>query len=256
MARQKRLNIYNTDRYFNIRLMKREDISNKVKVTRLNEDEILKEMNQLEEESSPRIPKRDNKSYIVYQEKYTDDTVVAKILNHAGAVTYYTEGIVPYYTLKSLAKNVTSEAMYQAKKEYSKKEIENIQMSFSACPVVIDLPIVIPDISPYDVLFSLHPLKTNVDRVQISFPWLRKEEVQERHKQYYTWVEDEKEGHYELPALYKYRFFKYIQTSLSIWAMNIWVVCDSDEDTKEMEKLIAKDRGKPYLETKEKGRVK
>ena len=49
--RVKRLNIYNTDRHFNINLMKREDIANKIKVNRLNEKEIEKEMDELSEVS-------------------------------------------------------------------------------------------------------------------------------------------------------------------------------------------------------------
>ncbi|WP_459610021.1 hypothetical protein, partial [Bilophila wadsworthia] len=74
--RVKRLNIYNTDRHFNINLMKREDIANKIKVNRLNEKEIEKEMDELSEVSvvTPvwTMNMKNEKSYLLYQEKYTN----------------------------------------------------------------------------------------------------------------------------------------------------------------------------------------
>lgn len=237
--RIKRLNIYNTDRYFNINLMKRSDIASKIKVTRLNEKEIEKDMDSLAEQSH-RLPVKDNKSYILYQEKYTNDTLIQKLLTHGGSVSYYTNTIVPYYILKELARNLTSEVVYPTKTHYENREIENIQLSFTACPVTIDCPVVVPDISPYDILFALHPLKTNVDKIQISFPWLAESEIQERHKKYYHKVQD----HYELKPEIKYEYFKYVQTSLSIWAMNIWLVCDSDQDYQAVDTFVQAEKQK------------
>lgn len=239
-AREKRLNIYNTDRYFNINLMKRDDIEGKIKVNRLNEQDIEAEMDELASQSSPRIAVRDEKSYILYQEKYTNDRLIAKVLKHGGSVTYYSDTIVPYYILKELARNLTSEVVYPTKPNYSQREIENIQMSFTACPVIVDCPVVVPDISPYDVLFAMHPLKTNVDKIQISFPWLTADELQPRHIKYYQEVGD----HYELKPKYKYDFFKYVQTSLSIWAMNIWLVCDSNTDYDAVNEYVLSERAK------------
>lgn len=239
-ARTKRLNIYNTDRYFNINLMKRSDITEKIKVNRLNEKTVEAEMDELASKSPSRFALRDDKAYILYQELYTNDTLIAKVLKHGGSVSYYTDTVVPYYVLKDLAKNLTSEVVYPTKPSYSHKEIENIQQSFMACPVIIDCPVVLPDMSPYDVLFALHPLKTNVDKVQISFPCLQPDEFQARHERYYHKVGN----HYELLPKYKYEFFKYVQTSLSIWAMNIWLVCDSDEDYNAVNEYIEKEQAK------------
>ena len=65
-ARKKRLNIGNTDRYFNIQLVKREDIGKKIKVTRLNEEEIEKNMDLLAARSH-RMKVKDNNEYLIYQ---------------------------------------------------------------------------------------------------------------------------------------------------------------------------------------------
>lgn len=239
-ARDKRLNIYNTDRYFNINLMKRDDIASKIKVTRLNEDEIEKDMDELASMSTHRMAMRDDNAYILFQEKYNNDRLVRKVLNHGGSVSYYTDTIVPYYILTELAKNPYSETVYAIKPEYSKREVENIQLGFMACEVAIDCPVVLPDVSPYDLLFALHPLKTNVDRVQVSFPWLTEEEIQPRHQRFYQKVN----GHYEMLPKYKYEFFKYIQTSLSLWRMYIWLVCDSEQDYTAVDQYVQQEQTK------------
>lgn len=224
-ARKKRLNIGNTDRYFNIQLVKREDIGKKIKVTRLNEEEIEKNMDLLAARSH-RMKVKDNNEYLIYQETYTNDKLIQKIINHGGRVSYYTDSIVPYYVLEQLSRNLKSEVIYSLRPSFTSREIENIELSAMATPVTLDIPIVLPDMSPYDLLFILHPLKTNVDSAQISFPPLQKSEMKKRHYKYYHRVND----HYEMKPKYKYAFFKYVQTSLSIWKMNIFLVCDSDED--------------------------
>lgn len=237
--RKKRLTIYNTDRYFNINLMLREELESKIKVTKLNEKEIEADMDLLKARSK-RMNVRDDKEYIIYQESYTNDTLIDKLINHAGAVTYYTQTTVPYYVVKGLANNTTSEIVYASREDFSFEEVNNVELSFMATSVVVDVPVVVPDISPIDVLFMLHSLKTNVDRVQLSFPRLREEEISERHRKYYHKVGD----YYEVKPKVKYRYFKHIQTSLSIWKMNIYVVCDSKDDYEAVNKLVQKDLDK------------
>ena len=237
--RQKRLTIYNTDRYFNVNLMLRSELEEKVKVTKLNEKAIEEDMDALARESG-RLKERNDKSYIMYQESYLNDTLLHKLMNHAGSLTYYTDTTVPYYVVKGLANNPKSEAVYGARKDFTFDEVDNVALMYTASSVVIDLPVVIPDISPYELLFMLHPLKTNVDKVQLSFPRLKHNEMSERHMKYYHKVGD----HYEVKPKIKYRYFKYIQTSLSIWKMNIYIVCDSKDDYNAVNLLIQKELNK------------
>lgn len=235
---KKRLNIQNSNRKYNLNLIHVNDIIDKVKVTRLNEDEIEEEMDKLEAESK-RIPKRDDNSYIMYQEKYTNDKLIDKVINHSGGVSYYTRTVVPYYVIKSLSMHPNSEVIYSMRKKFEPREIENVETAFMATEVVIDVPIVIPDMSPYDILFSLHDLKTNVDFIQMSFPPLREEEIAERHKAYYTKKDD---GLYHLDAKPKFDYFKYVQTSLSTWAMNLQIISRSEEEYEELDVHIQRDK--------------
>lgn len=240
MARRKRLLVYNSDRFYNVNLMKTSDIEDKIKVTRLNEQEIEEEMDNLIE-TSKRFPRRNSLEYLIYQEKFKNDTLIKKIMNHAGGVSYYTDSIVPYHVLKDLASNLNGECVYALKPEYTPEEIQNINLAFMATRVVIDAPVVLPDTNPYDVLFALNDLKTDVDNVQFSFPPLTESEVGERHKRFYAKRSD---GLYYMKTKYRFSFFRYIQTSLSIWNMNIYLVCETQEDLDALKKLITKDRKK------------
>lgn len=223
--RRKRLNIYNTDRHFNFNLVEKDEINSKIKITRENEDDIEKSLD-LVAGKSKKFKLRDDKDYLIYQEKYNNDKLIKKVINHGGSVSYYTDTIVPYYVLTQLSMNTKSEVIYALRAKFKKEEVENINLSYMGTTVTIDAPVVIPDISPYALLFALHPLKTNVDRVQLSFPSLTGREVRGRHKKYYHKVGK----HWEVKPEIKYEYFKFIQDSLSIWGMNIWIVCDSKTD--------------------------
>ena len=85
---------------------------------------------------------------------------------------------------------------------------------------------------------SLHDLKTSVDRVQFTFPKLKESEMTPVRKKFYR-----KTGAlYEVKPKYKHLFFKYVQTSLSIWAMYIDLVCTSEEDYHNMLAIMKRER--------------
>lgn len=240
MARKKSLLIGNSDRYYNLDLVSSKALEDKIKVTRLNEAEIEKDMDALASKSK-RIPLRDKKAYILYQEKYTNDRLIEKIINHGGRVTYYTDTVVPLYVIKALSMNTSSEVVYSMRKEFSTREVNNVMEAFKATEVKIDVPVVVPDTSPYDILFSLHKLKTNVDAIQLTYPPLHEQESQERHLDYYNKGED---GYYHLRNLIKFRYFKHLQTSLSTWAMHIHIICFSKEEYDGIDEHVQKDLDK------------
>ncbi|MGV3121029.1 hypothetical protein, partial [Lactiplantibacillus argentoratensis] len=130
-----------------------------------------------------------------------------------------------------------SEVVYNCKKEYTVEDVKNVQLVSKATQVSVDVPIVLPDINPYDYLFSLYPLRYHVDKVKISFPALREDEIQKRHKKYYVYYN----GMYHLKSKYKYDCFRFIQEPLSTWKMNIWLVCDSRKDMKRVESMVVRD---------------
>lgn len=235
--KQKRLNIYNSNRYYNVHLVLEDDIKKFIPVTKLNEEAIEEKMDELKELSTIGN-RKDNEHYLLFNEDFNNDTLIKKLFDHGGQVDFYTQTTVPYYIIERLSKRLNSRALFYIRKSFSKKEIENVQLTFTACPVVIDIPIVLPDTNPYDILMALHDLKASVDRVQFSFPRLNVEDMTPNRAKYYR-----KEGEqYTLKPKFRYAFFKYIQNSLSIWAMNIDLVCYSVKDYNEMNYLINNDK--------------
>lgn len=235
MTRKKSLNIHNTDRLFNLNLTTKQEEADFIKVTRLNEKQIEKDMDELKA-ASTRYNKRNNKRYLLYKQRYANDTVQDKVFDHGGYIYYYTTDRVPLPVINKLASVPQSEVVYYCKKEHTIEDVMNVQLASMATQVTVDVPIVLPDINPYDYLFSLAPLRYHVDKVKISFPALKEEELQERHKEYYVFYN----GMYHLKAHYKYQCFKYIQDPLSTWKMNIWLVCDSKMDKGMVESLVVR----------------
>lgn len=235
MTRQRSLNVHNSDRFYNCRLTTKEIDGDFTKVTRLNEGTIERDMDKLQKKSK-RFNKRDNKAYLLYQQRYSNDTVQDKVFNHGGRVSYYTTDRVPVPIINKLSSVPNSEVVFYCKKEHELEDVLNIQHASMATKTTIDVPIVLPDINPYGILLSLHPLRYHVDNVKLSFPSLTKSEIQGRHKKYYVYYN----GAYHLKSRYKFQFFKFVQEPLSSWKMNIWLVCDTDRDREEITKLIKK----------------
>jgi len=249
MTRKKSLNIHNTDRMFNLNLTTKQEQASFTKVTRLNEKLIEREMDDLKRKST-RFNKRNRKSYLLYKERYSNDTVQDKIMNHGGYIYYYTTDRVPVPVINQLANVPQSEVIYFCKKDYTAEDVRNVQLVSMATKVAIDVPIVLPDINVYDYLFSLYPLRYHVDKVNISFPALSEKEIQDRHKEFYIFYN----GMYHLKAKYKYQCFQYLQEPLSTWKMNIWLICDSKRDLQMVESMVVRDNKRfQRIDTPEEG---
>lgn len=233
-GRKKSLTIHNTDRYVNIRLLEKYKIDKHIKVTSLNKDTIEEQMEELKSKSR-RLPLKDKEHYILYDEPYMDDRFTELIMQHSGGVSYYTNSTVPYYIIEHLASKSNSQAIYTIRKEYTPREIENIELASMATETVIDLPVVLPYTNPYDVMFSLHPLKVHVDKVHISFPPLREHEMTECSKYFYELRED---GLYHAHGKKRFDFINHLRESLSIWKMNIFLICEDKETYLESHLLL------------------
>lgn len=235
-GRKKSLTIHNTDRYVNIKLLEKHKIENYIKVTSLNKDTIAKDMEKLKSKSR-RLPLKDTNHYLLYDEPYMDDKFTELVMHHSGGLSFYTDKTVPYYIIEHLASKPNSQAIFTIRPEYSRKEIENIELTSMATETVIDLPVVLPYTNPYDVMFSLHPLKVHVDKVHISFPPLREQELTECSQPFYELRED---GLYHALEEDRFEFVRYLRESLSIWKMNIFLICE-DKDTYIESHLILED---------------
>lgn len=231
LAKNKSLTIGNTDRYFNIHLKHRNELDNFVKVTRRNENKIEREMDLLIDKSK-RYTIRDDKKYLLFNEKYNNDRLIDKLTKHSGEMRFYTNGNAPYYVVKGLANHKKSSIVYNLRKGFTQQEIENISLSFMATKVIVDVPIIIPDINPYEVLDSLSYIKTNVDEVHVSFPRLKK--IRPDQEFYYDFDGE----FYDIKPSEKIKYTEYLRASLSIWKMYLYVIANTDSDYKELDTII------------------
>lgn len=223
----KTLNINNSSRLFNLNLILLNDLKDFTVVSPFNEQKITGIMNKLDKESS-RFNHRDEAHYLVYHSKVDDDDLVDKLFDHAGEVSYYTEGLVPYHVMKKMAQCPVSEAIFSLRKSYSDQEVRNIQMTASATQTAIDMSVVLPDLNPYDCLFSLFDLRYNVDKIRLTFPPLTSQEMSPSKNEYYTYNSEDQLFH--MKTRYKWDFYKVVKESLSKWKMNIWFVCESEDE--------------------------
>jgi hypothetical protein len=233
MAKNKTLTIYNSDRYFNIHTKDRDKINEAIKVTHANEDQVEQDMDKLITKSR-RYTIRDNKHYMLFNEKYNNDRLIEKVCNHGGKVTYYTDSVVPYYVLKDLSNHPNSEVVYRMRNQFSAKEIDNIALSFMGTKVIIDISVVLPTVNPYDIIRSLHDIKTNVDEVHLSFPRIK--DITEKQGKFYVYDGEA----YDLQAHYKVDFADRIRVSLSVWKMYIYILTstrDYDDVTKVINRI-------------------
>jgi hypothetical protein len=237
-TRQKRLNLYNSDRYYNFKVTTLADINNFVKVTRLNEKEIEAEMDELAEQAKLTLLARNKTHYMLFNEVYNNDTLINKLYRYGGKVSFYTNTPVPYYIVKHVGKRLNSQVIYGLQPTYPEEMLKNVELTFTACPTVVDVPVVLPDVNPYDILFSLHDLKASVDKVQFSFPMLHKSEMRDENYKYYHKVGE----YYALKTKFKFEWFKIVQVSLSIWGMNIYLVADTEKEKVELTRLASDDK--------------
>lgn len=234
MARVKNLTYLNTDKFFNCRILHKNKFYNSIEVNEHTKKEILEEMEELKAKSR-RLPVRNTKTYLIDKDKVEDDGLVESIIIHGGEVMYRTNDVTPYFVIRQLALHKRSSVLYTFREEFTNKEVTNIEQTSMATEVIIDCPVIIPDDNPYDILFSLHILKLNVDKVYISFPTIKPEDIKDRHLKYYELCED---GLYHVKANERFEYFYHIQNSLSLWKMNIYLIQENDKYFIEMYDII------------------
>ncbi|UVT34910.1 hypothetical protein [Staphylococcus phage vB_SauM-V1SA20] len=171
---------------------------------------------------STRYILRDDKHYMLFNEKYNNDKLIEKICKHGGQVTYYTDSVVPYYVLKDLSAHPKSSVVYRMRSKFNNKEMDNIALSFMGTKVIIDISVVFPYVNPYDIIRSLYDVKTNVDEVHLSFP--RISSIDAKQGKYYTY---DKEA-YKLKPRYTLDFADKLRVSLSVWKMYIYILASKE----------------------------
>lgn len=215
----KSLNINNTFRNDNYNTTLGHSLTEDiVKVTRLTESKINEMLDNDDTE---------NKRFIMYEGKHQNDTLNKRMFQKELPITYYTESTVPYSTLVGLQGNPEGEVVYNIQPKFSNSTVRNIDVASSLCRTVVNVPIVYPDISPKKLLFSLYDLRYILNRVDLDFVALNKEEVAiNNRKDYYELKND---GLYHLKSNVRMGYYEYLHEYLARWVIHLNLVCEMKE---------------------------
>lgn len=216
------LNINNTYRSLNLNTTLGYNTYNTVKVTAQTKAEVLQDIKQHKYASR----------YLLYHTKAPgsigeDDKLNAQVLNTPSPVSYFTTNEVPIHILLRMADKKNCEVVYTFTKEFTDKQIRNVQSANAFCHTVVEANLIYPDDDYRDLLFSVWDLRYVLDQLRLSFPDLTKEQVGNRHA-YYAYNKTSKR--YQLRSRYKYKYYENLHEVLARWKIQLWIVTRTLEE--------------------------
>lgn len=228
MRKIQALNINNSYRSLNLNTrLNYQYVQKIIQVTRLNEDKLEQ---QIEDGTLDKEAR-----YVLYHFDRgigENDTLNAKLMKLNVPISYFTNSVAPLHIIKGLANNKRGEIVYQIAKEFTKEQVENVYTASQLCRTAITCPVVYPDIKTRQILFSLWDLRYIVDRIDITYPQISDSDRKNGRADYYT----EYNGHvWGLNNKYKLDYYIGLHEVLARWKIQLWLVCDSEDETKYLE---------------------
>ena len=245
-GRKKKLNIYNTDKYYNLDLISNSEQGSLIPITPFNVDKI--HMDLAVTRNSENWLTMDKPRFIYYVQSMLDPNIsnLIDIIEMGADVTYFTRFPVPDNILDAFAKQDTGRILFQFPpssypKELKRQFVLGVKKAYEATEVNFDCIVIMPDIAPVDVVSALSYYGSSVDNVRIDFPPLHGEELRDFEKSYY-YLEP---GNKELWHCYPKDMFGYVkklQRPLSSWGMQIQLTYHSKMEYDALTALIKADR--------------
>ena len=239
-GRTKRLNIYNTDKYYNLMVTPVNEVKNYNSVnlsTKSVIDDIIIKSSYMD------ILLLEDK-FLYVQDEMLEDEYALTMIKKGFNLFYYAKRTVPDKILDAMASTNRGAIIYKMhpSSKIDKDLINNVSKAHEATKVIIDCPVVIPDIAPVDVLTNLAHFSTNVDEVQVDIMPLHDKELREYEKPYY--YVDISDNLWHCYPKHKFEYFKELKNPLSGWGMLINLMADTDSDYRTLTELMTKDKGK------------
>lgn len=242
-GRQKHLTIYNTDKYYNLAQTSAQEVKDRIPVNMLTKAEIDTYM----ATTSPADIIMDNKRYIYDQGSLLDENYVITMIKKGMDVYYHTRdprkghaGTVPDAILEAFATSNKGAVVFGMEAEPHRDYTVSVEKAHEATKVIIDCPVVLPDVEANKVVMALAPLSTNVDEVQVDMMPLHESEISDFRKAYYFY--SIAEDWYTPYPKSKFDWFKRIKNPLSGWGMIINMLYWNEADKTAMADLVKKDK--------------
>lgn len=220
MARERKLNVYNSDKMFNLAFLPKEE-ENYTVVDHLSAETVKAHLLEHAEEQDEFLKERDGVSYRIEDADDRDDELIQLLFEYGGHITYVAHGIIPAPVVELLARNRRyASPVYVYKGDYMLPEIENIQQVSAGSKVSIEVNVT-PLLTPFELMSSLADLMFSVDIVKLRFVSAE------------DWTGES-----------KYEFFNEIRDALSGWKMGIVMVTENEKEQGYLEKRKAEDSAK------------
>lgn len=243
MKRKKRLLIGNSDRFYNFSLISESLFNDVDKITFRNINKYRKEMSNIDNKNKKNDPlglyKKTGKNYWLYSDSGASLEMIKDLLHYGNRLTYITDKEISKSLINLLAVAKHREVVYLYN-SITENMVDNIIEAHKACTTsaYIELD---PLDNPEKILFNLYRLRTNLDNLYIRFKKLSDEEysnLSESDKTKFSKINN----NWEYTPENKFKRFKAIKTSLSIWGINIKIILGAD--IYDLEKLAINDKKK------------
>lgn len=235
MGRTRRLNVYNSDKIFNLTFTNNRRLNDFISVNPVNQDELLEELEAYDKTQDDLVKIRTDKKYLIARNPVINDRLIALIFKYGAEIVYFSamsdrSGVqIPVYITELLAKNVRNAYLVVPyRKEYTQKEIESIQRASTSCQVTITVEIEYGVTTPYEVMRALFPLAFDIDKVELTFQGGNPKDP-----------DYDKHGYLQPKLMYD--FFDEVRNALSGWKMGIVMEANTDEALEYLENRKAFD---------------
>jgi len=240
MARKKRLNIHNTDKVFNLTIVQQYEQGNEVVVTLENIQEINESI-QGRLDKQGKLKSRDNTHYIVrYAENFTMDAL-SLLIQYGGSYTLETKKGISEEYLPLLAENrKNGRVSFVLQDKYSFEQVQAIVRFSEVLTVSMVILLKAGEPKSGTIIRALSQLRYRIDKVELSFPTITKEEYRALSDRESLYELDN--GLYVPTVDYKYRMFSELRNACSFWKMNLIMRAHSETEYKKLVELADVDK--------------
>lgn len=242
---KKHLTIYNTDHYKNYASTTEAEMDNVVALTGKNLSAYYEEL--LKHAKLGISQDKRNFLYVLSGEAYANEDMLAKFIDLGVHIQVLTMGLLSDTILDALAGNKHTSAVYILRSNPAEIVIDNVMKAHEATKVIMDCPVILPDISGYKVIEALSNYRVAIDELQLDFPVLNDKELGvdtrgnvlgsiNRKPFYYS----DLSGKWHVYTEKKYSFYKSIEPSCSSWGIYIKVICEDYSSKQELDKMAQK----------------
>lgn len=240
-TRRKSLNVYNSDRYYNLRLHEEHETGDEVIRDRGTLDTYIANSDTVEihDDYMPDVLLLRGDEELTISSVIKDPDIMETIVQRIGSVHYQIEKSTledteVLRTVGRLGEHRDNEVSVPYQQTYTSTEAHHVRMYSRITTTNMNVTIDIEEDKATDICMGLFNLRFAIDDLHIHF--LAKKEVPKESKYLYEYCR--RTGKYHVKAIEQFKYFKEIHDPLSIWKMSINLYMHSREAREQILKYV------------------